>query len=242
MKTLRDLSWFSFADDPREADALTIWQAIAHILMATPETAPALEEYAEALVQLEIDSASDIVDWNDQEGRHTQLMIEGEIRSVPAGHFDPDAHALDNICLPSGDIKDALDLLDMNRQTLVDTLPLPGLLHGLLASEIEGIHFRLRSVIKLVPDDFQTCIKRTCLKAWRESKHLESLGLVTADRLAQRRKVRIDATDNQLLVIGMLLQLLGRVDPEQYAMKVGTPHRKISKNKVMNQALKSWLS
>jgi hypothetical protein len=233
MKTLSDLHWFSFSEDWEDAKTLTIWQAIGHILSHTPKTQSSFEQYLSAINQLEFDSViEDIIDYNASSGKTIIVFKNGTKEKVDFTESDENDHRIHDIALAPEDIQEHLDLLNANRQALVESIQLPSLIYRLLSAELESLEFDLPSILETVADEHQPLIKKTSLSAWRDSKQLSSLQLVHNDPKAKRKAFRADAMENHLKIVGMLLHLLEEAAPEKYTKKKHQPAQEMSKNKV----------
>lgn len=226
-KTLKELNWFSFPDGFEDLADFTIWQAIAYILKTASKDGNAFEKYTDTLGTLEFDMAIDLLDYYKESD--DPLMVRSDTDYVPIKHDDfvNPQYELDNIALSKADIEKDLPLLNQNRFTFTESMVLPNILCNLLLLELEN---SITSPLKFKDsqkgfDINSTRITKASLKKWKTISSIEALGLTSISESPTRRKLRSDASENQLLVLGVLIHLLPNLEPKDYmlGLKGGNP-------------------
>lgn len=220
-KTLKELNWFSFPDGFKEQPDFTIWQAIAYILKNVPGNSHVFDDYINALGILEKEMAIDLLEYHDDVGHSILVYKDGDYQAMSHDEFVNSQYGLENISLSEGDIEEDLSLQNQNRFTFIESMVLPNILCNLLLSELEDSSTSPLK-FKNIQDGFDinaTRITKASLKKWKTLSNIGVLGLTDIGQVKAGRRQRSDASENQLLVMGVLMELLAKLEPETF--KVG---------------------
>jgi len=132
---------------------------------------------------------------------------------------------MNSISLTSEDAEAFTDLLNQNRQSLLSYLDIPGILYQVLESEFSKIINHAQSDLVLadstIADIHEARFTRKSLNKWKTVSTLTNLGLMDSSKAAQQRKIRAEAAENELRVIGMLIDLLCHTAPNVYTKQSG---------------------
>lgn len=216
--SLADPCWYSFTNEWYEHRELTLWQAIALVMMEEGVKDEVIEEYWNILRAIEAEVTDEILAEID-----TYYDEDGNVYST---EILPDVRVEDRF-LKASDADEYLSLLNCNRVDAVVQMTLPHIIYSLLLAEIERHEQGLDTVLNIKkpavmcdPVSHFRTISKASLSKWKELPSVIDLGLV--DKLLRQptKSLRADKIENYQRVTGILVHLLARLLPEQITKKV----------------------
>jgi hypothetical protein len=196
---LKELGWFSFASDLQDLKYLSIYQSIAYVLRKEDVLVLEVDEYEKQMRELEIASAEEIYE-------HYGETTDSYAASTEVSEMD-----YQEICIPESEIAADLELLNRNRNSLIENIGAPiSLLYTLLRTEIDKSRngLSLLDVQKIELGNISSfSFKRKSLDAWKSVSTVKDLGLLDPDMLPSS-DARTDKSENQKKTMGMLIHML----------------------------------
>ena len=216
-EVLDEVRWFSFQQGWESETRLTIWQAIAHIMMKSGPANQALQEYKKAIEDAENELFDELCKLSDVGNR---LAYEAMNEKYPVIRKA-------NRIKAAKELSDWLPLLEKNRLVTTENFGTPAILYQVILSEAHPDRKGCLDVAQSTPPapiSPQLLIGRRSLNDWTAAPSLSILGLIGAAEKVSARAVRSQAFESHEKIIAMFMHLLSELFPNDFTAR-GQPDR-----------------